>query len=108
MAIKKDSKFHKGLAKFVEDHNGMLVPKLFKKLGGEKNMEKQKLASNVIWHWISELENEKPTYGGNRCPYLQPSTVNTYIRTLLGYMKEEYDWRYSLEHDFNFTGGLGP
>ena len=30
----------------------------------------------------------------------------TLIRTVLGIMKQEFGWEYSLDNDFKFTGGL--
>jgi len=37
---------------------------------------------------------------------LQPSSMNSNLRSLLAIMRDEYDWRFSLELDFTFQGGL--
>ena len=44
----------------------------------------------------------------SKCPYVQPSSHLTHVRSVLAYMKEEYGWRFSLQKDLNFRGGLNP
>jgi hypothetical protein len=80
-----------------------LVPNAFKTLGGEKSLDKIQLASNMLWLFTKDLKNSKAKDG--ECPYLQPNSQNTYVRSLVAAMNEEFDWRYSLEQDFNFQGG---
>ena len=31
-----------------------------------------------------------------------------YLRTIIGYLRDSHDWRFKLEKDFNFDGGLKP
>ena len=42
------------------------------------------------------------------CPYYQPAVQNVNLRCFFALMKERYDWHYSFERDFSFTGGLVP
>ena len=91
-------------AELVEDACGELVPKAFISLGGERTRDKCRLASLVLWKVVINLRNKKATEG--ECPFLQPASQDTYLRSLLASMKEQYDWRFSLTDDFKFQGGL--
>ena len=42
------------------------------------------------------------------CPYYQPSVQNVRLRTFFAVTRERYDWQYSFETDFSFTGGVVP
>lgn len=87
-----------------KDDNGVFVPKLFRQLSGENpGIDKIRVCSSLLWMVAKSLRNEKAKPG--ECPFLQPSTQNTYMKTLLGVMKTEYNWNFSITHDFNFTGG---
>ena len=95
------------LADLVQDSTGQMVPKLFTALAGANpSMSMIRLASRAYFNLAFDIRNEKAK--GDACPYLEPATQNTYFRTLSGYMKECYDWHYSLQHDFNFAGGYYP
>ncbi len=61
----------------VKDSQGILVPKAFVVLGGPKNPDKIKLASNIIWLFTSNQKNSHALKGD--CPYLQPSSQAVYI-----------------------------
>mmetsp|Transcript_4578 Transcript_4578/g.7743 ORF Transcript_4578/g.7743 Transcript_4578/m.7743 type:complete len:550 (+) Transcript_4578:127-1776(+) len=92
------------LSHMEKDPNGVFVPRLFFQLSGENpGMNKIRLCSNALWKFAKSLRNEKA--GEGECPFLQPGTQNTYMKTLLGFMKQEYNWNYSITQDFNFAGG---
>ncbi len=96
------------LAELIQDPNapGSLIPKALVSLGGEVTMWKCNLASDILWHLMKEMVNTQAKEGD--CPYLQPSTEYSYLRSLLGLLSEEYDWRYQYESHFSFKGGLKP
>ena len=83
---------------------GRLVPKLFKILGGTKTQAKIVMASNLLWRLLKDMKNTRAKEG--ECPYLEPDTENVKLRTLMAVMKEEYNWEYQLDRDFNFEGGF--
>ena len=92
------------LAELVEDASGELVPKAFLSLGGKVIRDKCRLASQILWLMVKDLRNKKAKEG--ECPFLQPQSQDTYLRSLISAMKEQYDWRYSLTDHFKFQGGL--
>jgi len=65
-----------------------------------------KLANNVMWRFALKIGDKKHVLVKSTCPYIQPSSHATYICAILAYMKEEYGWRYTLDKDFGFKGGL--
>ena len=83
---------------------GKLVPKLFKILGGTKTKTKIVMASNLLWRLFKDMKNTRAKEG--ECPYLEPDTENVKLCTLMAVMKEEYNWEYQLDRDFNFEGGF--
>jgi len=53
---------------------------------------------------FKNTKNERAKEG--ECPYLETVSENVKLHTLFGVMKEEYNWGYKLEKDFNFDGGF--
>lgn len=95
------------MSDYVRDNSGRLVPKLIIKLGGtHPSMAHIRLASMALWYFAKDLKKLRTKEG--ECPFLEPSSHNTYMKTLLGYLKEQYNWNYSIQHDFNFQGGYTP
>ena len=94
------------MSEFVEhpNHAGTMVPKCFLYLGGQKDKAKTEFAGRLLWLFVKNQKNSLAMEG--ECPYLQPNAQQSYLRSLVAIMKEEYDWDYSLEKDFNNTGGL--
>ena len=58
----------------------------------------------MLWLLFKDMPNTTAKKG--ECPYLQPDSENTKIRSLLGCMVQEYGWNYELLKDFNFVGGF--
>ena len=69
-------------------------------------LSKTIMVSNLMWHIMQERGNPKAKE--EECSFFEPDTENTYIQTCFGRMKEEYGWKYSLDNDFNYEGGLTP
>ena len=64
------------------------------------------LEIKTLFFWIS---NRKPEHTGPGIgPHLQPNSMMCMVCTLLWHMKDTHDWRFSLDKDFNFEGGLTP
>ena len=78
------------------------IPYFFIVVAGVVSLGKAQLVSKILFNWISEKCPQRDGTGR----YIQPKTTMTYLRTLLGHMKSTYDWRYLMETDFNFPGGL--
>ena len=91
------------LSELTQTVDGHSIPNLFLICGGEKTLLTRKLVSSTIFNWVRD---KKPQRGPGA--HLEPNTIMTYIRTFLGHMKDTYDWRYNLDKDFNFAGGLTP
>jgi hypothetical protein len=96
------------LSELVEDTNdpGTYIPKALVVLGGNESMYKCSLASDILWHVMKDMKNTKAKTG--ECPYLQPNTEYSYLRSVLAILKDEFDWRYKFETSFSFKGGLKP
>ena len=104
--IKENKETFGPMAELIEDPNccGRMVPKVFVSLGGEKTLNKINTVSHLFWLLFKDMPNTKAKEG--ECPYLEPDSENTKIRSLLGCMSQEYGWNYQLNTDFNFTGSF--
>ena len=91
------------LLQLVPSPYGGMVPKLLFEMGGAASLDKRRIIGCTIFKWIST----KPVERGDRA-FHEPITVMQYIRTFLGHMKNLYDWNLTLDHDFDFEGGLSP
>ena len=97
------------MANLVEDKRipGRLIPKAFVKVDGVPTCANTIMVSNLMWrHMMRSRKNTRAKK--EECPFLEPDTENTYIQTCFGIMKEDFDWNYSVDHDFNFERGLAP
>jgi len=91
------------LKKMVTAADGThVVPAVIIELGGDINLQKRRMALAVLFGWLS-LKKPKKT---SILPDLQPTPIMTYLWTLLGKCKDLFDWRFQLNCDFNFAGGL--
>jgi len=72
----------------------MLCPKVAMPLGGKNTTHKIKLASLILWYFVLSLKTPRQNRGESL--HLQPSLTDSYIRSVMAIMKEEYDWHYSL------------
>ena len=110
------------------------VPSLFVLLSGKDDKHKKKvLLSDMLIDWVSQLRRDPPIklstssdsdepnnsakkkqHGENNCDegssnntnhFLAPSTINTYVRTLLSAGREYYGWDFSMKEDLGFDGG---
>ena len=68
------------------------VPYLLTSCVGISGLSVRTLVSNTVFYWIS---NRKAECGDS--PWLQPTTMMTYVRTFFGHMKDIYDWRFNLD-----------
>ena len=50
----------------------------------------------------------QPMCGPSIGPRLQPNSMLNRVCTLLEHMRDTHDWRFSLNKDFNYEGGLTP
>lgn len=94
----------KSLADMEEGVNGQQHPKLFNSLSGKVTLAKAECCSTLLWKYSLGLTNSRAVQGG--CPYLQPSSHMSNIRNILGMMRRDFGWEFSLEKDFKFTGGF--
>eukprot|EP00986_Skeletonema_menzelii_P017420 scaffold19380_cov81-Skeletonema_menzelii.AAC.2 len=92
------------LAELVQYSPGVYFPRLFTILGGAKTKPKTNLASQLMWLYVLSMKNQRAAEG--ECPYLQPKSEDTYLRSAMAVLKDQFDWRFSLLEDFNFPGGL--
>lgn len=91
------------LTAMVSSPCGINVPQIFKTCAGEVTLDKRKLAGSSIFFWIS---HKLPGRGSKK--HIEPDTMMTYLRTFFGHMRDTHDWRFNLDSDFNFEGGLRP
>eukprot|EP00956_Cyclotella_meneghiniana_P037833 scaffold145304_cov62-Cyclotella_meneghiniana.AAC.2 len=83
------------------------APRALYELGGPiKSFDKRQLVSLLCFEWV--LETEKTGGRNPKCPKKQPGTVMTALKTLFSVLKDNFDWQYVLEQDFQFAGGLSP
>ena len=81
---------------------GSRVPVLFCVVGGDSSaLNMRRLASLVIFRWILERLLERTS---STSKYLEPNMLMTYVHTLMGQMKDVYDWNYAHDIFFNFSG----
>ena len=59
----------------------------------------------LLWVFAKAI-GIKIKYKVGECPYVQPGSQMTQIRQLLGIMKTDHSWNYSLSNDFSSTGGF--
>ena len=62
------------------------------------------MVSNLLWRPFKNIKNTKAKEGER--PYLEPDSENVKLHTLMAVMKEEYNWEYQLDRDFNFERGF--
>jgi len=84
--------------------DGQLFPRLFYAVAGTPSPKKCQLTSSLLWFYSLSLKNERAEPNG--CPYVQPSTHMMKIRAILGMMRQDFGWEFSLDEHFKFTGGL--
>ena len=60
----------------------------------------------MLWQFALRIGGKKNVLDKSKCPYVQPSSHSTYVRSVLAYMKEEYGWRFLMQKDLNFRDGL--
>lgn len=92
------------LASAEKRFDGQLFPRLFYAVAGTPSPKKCQLTSSLLWFYSLSLKNERAEPNG--CPYVQPSTHMMKIRAILGMMRQEFGWEFSLDEHFKFTGGL--
>ena len=80
-----------------------LAPKLLVELGGVTNPTKIMLANKALIDWLGVMKKKSKNPG--KCPWYQPSTQNQRLRTLVGHLSKQYDWRMDISN-FSFPGGL--
>ena len=91
------------LIELVSSPYGGMVPKLMFEMGGAPSLDKRRIIGCTIFKWISSKRVER---GDGQ--FHEPVSVMQYCRTFLGHMKNLFDWNVSLDHDFDFEGGLSP
>lgn len=110
------------------------VPIVLILLSGKDDKDKKnRLLSDMLIDWVSQLrrypsiklsvssDSDEPgvstknnengensidnNNSNNTHNFLAPSTINTYVRTLLSALKTYYGWEYSIKEDLGFDGG---
>ena len=79
------------------------APKILVDLGGKKTPAKVQLANKALIDWMAVMK--KKSNKPSEVKWYQPSTQNQRLRTLLGSLSKQYDWRFDI-NDFSFKGGL--
>jgi hypothetical protein len=67
-------------------------------------MQKRRMASALLFASLCSKTLKKKTNFSE----LQPTPIMTYCCTILGMCTDLFNWRFQLNKDFNFAGGLTP
>jgi len=85
------------------------VPFCFVVCSGAITQVKILLMNAMLVDWQLNLKKKRVSPGNidtNTCPYYQPSTQATELRTFFGNMTKYYDWQVGQSHFKNFDGAL--
>ena len=80
------------------------VPFCFVACSGITSQQKILLGNGMLVDWQLNLTKKKFKEG--ECPWYQPSTQGTNLRTFFGHMSKCYDWKFSEKDLKNFEGCL--
>jgi len=81
------------------------VERIFVILSNEPNTQKKHLANMLLCEWQADLKMKNPD-PDTKCPYYQPSSQNTMIRTFFSAMKRHHDWVLGYDDFKGFEGSL--
>ena len=91
--------------------SGSYHPAAFRLLSGTVTPQKSSVVGSLLW-WLhkdrkkSDSDRKKKDSDGTECPWLQPNSQMTLVRTLMGTMKTQFGWEYRMGRDFNNNGGF--
>lgn len=74
---------------------GRLVPRLFKDLSGTNPTQSQCLICGIVLFYSIFVKKSLRAEEG-QCPFWEPTTIMTFLRTTCAIMKEDYGWDYIL------------
>lgn len=81
------------------------VPRCFKIISGKKTQDKLILCNKMVVDWQIRVKQKNKVAPG-KCPWLQPGSQNTQIRTFFAFMKSEYNWPFTENDLSGFSGCL--
>ena len=89
----------------LKGNEPLCVERIFVILSNEPNTQKKHLANMLLCEWQADLKMKNPD-PDTKCPYYQPSSQNTMIRTFFSAMKRHHDWVLGYDDFKGFGGSL--
>ena len=84
-----------------------MVPLAFTEVAGTKTPLKLQLANAMLVDWqLNDKKSTSESKNFSGCPYYQPSTNNSRIRSFFGFMSKYHDWKFTTGCFVNFEGCL--